>query len=140
MLCAVFAVFAVIALPLTASAAEVTVTHYTKESLPEFEHQLSTGQVTAVTFNKRIRSMRITLKNGQHVTALYPKHQSGPEAAKIEAKHVPVTILSTKQAESELPKKAPHHKIRYIAGGVLIVVIAIVGFVLYKRRSQSSRD
>lgn len=138
-LCLVLAL-ALLALPGAAGAAEVTV-HYTKESLPAFEHQLSSGQVTAVTFNKRLRSMRITLKNGQHVLALYPKHQSGAEAAKIEARHVPVTILTSTQAKAELPKTHTAHKLRYIAGGALILVIVIVGAVLYlNRKRKGSRD
>ncbi len=133
-LCLVLLAFA-----LPAAAAEEVVVHYTKEGYPVFVQQLDGGQVAAVTFNKRLRSMRITLKNGQHVLALYPKHQSAATIALVQGKHVPVTVLTPTQAKAQEPKKAVHHKIRYIAGGALLLVIIIVGAVLLVRR-RGERD
>ena len=73
---------------------------YTKEGYPLFVQQLNGGQVAAVTVNKRLRSMRVTLKNGQHVLALYPPHQSAATIAKLQGKHVRVTVLSPAQAKA----------------------------------------
>ena len=109
---------------------------YTKEPYATFEKQLDGDQVAAVTFNKRVRSIRVTLKNGQHFLAVYPPHESAAEIAKVQARHVPVTILTPAQAKTEEPKKAAHHKLRYIAGGILIVVILVVGGVLLLRRGR----
>jgi len=130
---------AVLVVPASAGAEEVVV-HYTKEPYATFVTQLNGGQVSAVTFNKRIRSMRVTLKNGQHVLVVYPPHQSAAQIAKVQGKHVAVTVLTPTQAKSEVPKKAVHHKIRYIAGGILIVVIIVVGAVLLANRRRRQSD
>ncbi len=125
---------AMLAAPAGAGAEEVVV-HYVKESLPQFEEQLHKGQVSAVTFNKRVRSMRVTLKNGQHVLVVYPPKESAAYIAKVEGAHAHVTILAATQAKQEA-KKPVHHKLRYIAGGVLLVVIIIVGVVLLVNRKR----
>ena len=57
--------------------------------------------------------------------------------SELEAKHVPVSVLSTSQAKKEQGKRPVHHKLRYIAGGIVIAIIVIVGGVaLYNRRTQ----
>lgn len=119
----------------SAGAAEVVV-HYTKEAAPEFEAQLAHGEIVAATFNKKVRSIRLTLKDGRHVLVNYPKHQSAAQEAMLKAKHVPVTILTSTQANKELKSAPKHHKIRYIVGAVIIVVIVLVGIVLLLRRRR----
>jgi len=81
---------------------------YTHESEADFAKQLAAKQVKAVEINKRLRTMRVTLADGSHVLASYPKKQE------------PQT----------------HHKIRYIAGGVIVLVILIVGGVLLVNRRR----
>jgi hypothetical protein len=130
---ALFLTLALLAPGIDAVAANVT---YTKEKLPEFETQLSGGQIQAATLNKRVRSMRLTLKNGEHKLVIYEKKGSPALIAKLQAKHIPVTILSKAEAEKEAKEKPKHHKIRYIVGGVLIAVIVIVGAVLLIRRGR----
>jgi type IV secretory pathway VirJ component len=122
--------------PARASAAEDV--HYTKETLPQFEQQLRSAQIQAATFNRRVRSMRLTLKNGEHVLVIYKAKQSPELISKLQAKRVPVTVLSKAAAEKEAKEKPVHHKIRYIAGGVLVALIVIIGAVLifYRRRQQ----
>jgi hypothetical protein len=112
-----------------ASAAEPAV-HYTKESFQAYEKQLAGGQISAVTINKFLRSLRITLKDGRYVLATYPKHEEANTAAQLTAKHVPVTVLVPAAAQKEAKSKPVHHKLRYIAGAIVIVVILIVGAVL----------
>jgi hypothetical protein len=109
---------------------------YEKESLQEYEQQLAGGQISAVTINKFVRSLRITLKDGRHVLASYPKHEEPTVAAKLKSKGVPVTVLTPEAAQQEAKSKPVKHKLRYIAGGILIVVILIVGAVLlvFRRR------
>ncbi len=122
--------------PAGAGAAEDV--HYTKETLPQFEQQLRAAQIQAATFNRRVRSMRLTLKNGEHVLVIYKAKQSPELISKLEAKHVPVTVLSKAVAEKEAKEKPVHHKIRYIAGGVLVALVVVVGAVLviYRRRQR----
>jgi hypothetical protein len=121
--------------PLAAlAAAEVTI-DYVPESEAAFAKQLAGRGIESVIVNKRLRSVRITLKDGSHVLAKYPKHEEPETVARLQAKGVSVTVLATKQAEKEAGKgKHHHHKIRYIVGGVLIVVIVIVvGVLLFNR-------
>ncbi len=112
---------------------------YGHESLAEYEHQLEAGQVTALVVNKRIRRLHITLKNGQHMLATYAPKKEPELVAKATAKHVPVSILSPSAAKAEAAKVPRHHKLRYIAGGILIAVIVIVGaVVLVDRRRKAA--
>lgn len=136
---AVFVCLAPAGLAPAAGAAEGTVTvKFQHESLPVYEQQLAHDQVAAVTFNKRLRTVRVTLKNGQHVVAEYPPYQKPRLAAALAAKGVPVTILKKQEAEKEGPK--PGHKLRYIAGAILVVVIVVVGIVLYISRRRKREE
>ena len=113
--------------------------HYTKESLQEYEKQLSGAQIQDATFNKRVRSMRLTLKDGRHVLVKYAAHEEPKLAAELQAKGVPVTVLSPAVAAKEA-KKPVKHKLRYIAGGILIVVVVVIGAVLLidRKRKQAA--
>jgi len=111
---------------------------YTSESIPQYESQLAGGQIAAVTINKRVRSLRVTLKNGDHVLVKYAPHQEAGYAAALRAKSVPLTILTPTQATAELKSKPVHHKLRYIAGGILLVVLIIVGVVLFVNRRRKA--
>jgi H+/gluconate symporter-like permease len=122
-----------LAAPLADAAAVV----YQDETYSEFEAQLASGKIQEVTINRRLGTLRITLKDGSHALAKYGRKEEPKAAAALAAKHVPVTVLTLEQAKKEIAKKPAHHKIRYIVGGVLIVVILVVGAVLYvntKRR------
>jgi hypothetical protein len=118
-----------------ASGAEAVI-HYQKESLPTYERQLSGGEIAAATFNKKIRSLHLTLKNGQHVLVVYPPHEQAKFAAALEAKGIPVAVLEPAAANAEIAKKPVHHKLRYIAGGILVLVIIVVGAVLLLDRRR----
>jgi flagellar basal body-associated protein FliL len=113
---------------------------YTKESLAQYEAQLKAGQIQSVVVNKRLRSLRITLKDGSHVFVKYEK-KTGPTYYKqITAKGIPLTFLSVEAAKKEQEKSPKHHKIRYIAGGVLIVVLVIAAVILLVRRRRPEED
>jgi ATP-dependent Zn protease len=111
---------------------------YTHESEADFAKQLAAKQVKSVEINKRLRSIRVTLADGRHVLARYPKKQEPQTVARLEGHGVTVTVLSKSVAENEAKAKKPaHHKIRYIVGGVLIVVILLViGVLLFNRRRR----
>jgi hypothetical protein len=118
-----------------ALAAEAKI-DYTHESEAAFEQQLAAKQIRSAIVNKRLRTVRVTLKDGAHVLGRYPKHQAPQTIARLQAQGATVTVLAKKQAEQEAGKKPKHHKIRYIVGGVLIVVILVVGAVLLVNRSR----
>jgi hypothetical protein len=115
------------------AGAEATPT-YVKESQQAYESQLKKGEIAAATFNKRLRSLRLTLKNGEHVLYRYPRKGSPALEAALKARHVPITVLTPSQAAKEV--KPAKHKLRYIAGGILIVVIIVVAVVLLVNRRR----
>ncbi|HEY4450742.1 MAG TPA: hypothetical protein VGN13_04000 [Solirubrobacteraceae bacterium] len=126
-------------LPAAAATAAETKVTYTKESLQEFEKQLAAGQVASVIINRPLRSLRTTLKDGSHVLAHYIPRGEHKIAATLTAKHVQFEVLKPAAAAKEVPKKA--HKLRYIAGGILIIVVLVVGTVLYvDRKRKRERD
>ncbi len=110
-------------------AAAATI-HYQHESYEEFQKQLAAGQIVAVTFNKKPHSAHILLKDGRHVLAIYPSHNEPQIAAALTAKGVVVAVEKPKTKA-----KPVHHTLRYIAGGILVVVIlAILAVLLIGRR------
>lgn len=118
-----------------ASAAEGTI-DYVHESEADFAKQLAGKEVKSVIINKRLRTMRVTLADGRHVLASYPKKQEPQTESRLRARHVTVTVLSKHEAEKEAGPKKAHHKIRYIVGGVVILVIVIAGAVLLVNRRR----
>ena len=119
-----------------AIAAEPTIT-YKHESEAEFAQQLAARKIQSATVNKRLRTVRLTLKDGTHVLAKYPKHQEPQTVAKLKAHGVAVSVLAKADAEKEAKsKKATHHKLRYIVGAVVIAVIVIAGGVLLVNRRR----
>jgi hypothetical protein len=113
---------------------------YQHESEQEWKSQLASGQIASVIINKRAQSLRTTLKDGRYVLANYRKHQSPRVESELSANHVPFSVLSKAQS-AKLAKTAPvHHKLRYIAGGILIGIIVIVGAVLLFRRRTRALD
>jgi hypothetical protein len=114
---------------------------YTKESQQAYEKQLNAGEIASATFNKRLRSLRLTLRNGQHALYRYPKKGSKPLEEALQAKHVPVTVLKPSEAASEArSSKKPGHKLRYIAAAVLVVAIVIAGLVALFNRGRRARE
>jgi hypothetical protein len=119
-----------------AIAAEGTI-KYKHESEGEFAKQLAARQIRSAAVNKRLRTLRLTLKDGTRVLARYPAHQEPQTVSKLKAHGVAVTVLGKPAAEKEAKAKKPvHHKLRYIVGAVVIAVIVIVGAVLLVNRRR----
>lgn len=130
---------ALLALPVAGASAEGI--EYTKESFSQYQQQLAAGQIKEVTINRFIRSLRVTLKNGTYVKAVYGAHEEPKVAAALKAKAVPFTLLAPTQAQSEAKKTPVKHKLRYIAGGILIVVvIVVVGVLVFDRRRKMAAE
>jgi ATP-dependent Zn protease len=121
-----------------ATTSTPTVT-YTPESYSVYKQQLAAGQIKSVTINKRLRSLRVTLKDGRTVLAKYGKKERPQAEAALRAAHVKFAILTATQAKQEA-KKPAKHKLRYIAGGILLVVIIVVGAVVLIRRRRARAD
>jgi len=119
------------------SSAAASAVHYEKESKQAYETQLSSGEIQEAAFNKKIRSLHIILKDGKHFIYIYPAHDEPTLDQQLTSKGISVTILSSAAASKEAAKPVKH-KLRYIAGGVLIVIIVIVGVVLYVDRKRKA--
>jgi len=118
-------------------AAAITPT-FTKESYTTFQSQLASGQVRAVTFNKKAHSLHITVTKGGPFLASYPPLQYKAISAHLTAKGVPVTIEHVTKTGTAAP--AAHHKLRYIAAGVLVVVVIVIVLVLGLNRRRPPAD
>lgn len=111
--------------------------HYTKESIAAYEQQLASGQIASATFNKKVRSVHLLLKSGEYVLIHYGAGEQKKYQEQLTAKGVPVTIQSKAQANKEA-KTPVKHKLRYIVGGILVVVVLIVGAVLLVDRRRKA--
>jgi 4-amino-4-deoxy-L-arabinose transferase-like glycosyltransferase len=116
--------------PLAPAVEAATVIHYQHESYQTFQSQLAHGEIRTATFNKKPHSVHVLLNDGRHVLAIYPSHDEPQIAAALSAKGVSVSV------EKHKSKTAPvHHTLRYIAGGILVIVIlAILAVLLIGRR------
>lgn len=116
-----------------AAALAATVTVMTPESLHSYEQQLEAGQVQATVFNVKGRDIHVTLTNGKRMLVHYG---AGEEAKQLEAvKAKGLTPINGKGKRVVLPHHHKH-KLRYIVGGALVVVLAGVGVVLFVRRKR----
>ncbi len=122
---------------LSAPLAGAATPRFTKESKEAYEQQLNKGEIKEGTFNKKLRNLHIELESGQLFLYHYGKKESKKLASDLEKKHVKVTVLSTTAASKEATAKPAKHKLRYIAGGILLAVIVIVGIVLLVNRRRA---
>ncbi len=131
---AILALFSLLPAAL-AMGAEGTI-KYQPESFSQYQQQLAAGKIKAVTINKRVRSLRVTLKDGSYFLAKYAAHEEPKISSALQAKGVAVNVLQPAAAAKEVKKTPVKHKLRYIAGGILIVVVIVVGLVLYVDRKR----
>jgi hypothetical protein len=130
---------ALLATALAVPAGAATV-HFEKETLKAYEGQLHKGEVHAVTFHSGSPSghLHISLDNGGHMTVEYPAAEQAKLVAAAEAANTRVKVATVKAKKTAAVK----HKLRYIAGGLLILVILVVLVVLLigRRRALAEGD
>ena len=83
-----------------------------------------------------MRSLRVTLKDGRYELAKLRAARRAQDREALQAKGVTVDVLQPTEAVKEVEKRPVKHKLRYIAGGILIVVVVVVGLVLYVDRER----
>ena len=76
-----------------------------------------------------------SLNSGAHMTIVYAGSEQAHLVALAQAEGARVTI-----AKSATAKKTVHHKLRYIAGGILVAVIIVVAVVLLVDRRRKLRE
>lgn len=136
---AMLALCLVLAVP--ASGLAATTPEFTHESKEAFEQQLDKGEIKSAEFNRKLRSLHITTKNGELFLYHYPKKGSKPIEGQLNAKHVHFVVLTPSAADLEAKehKPAKKHKIRYIVGGVVVLLI-VIGLIVYFVRRRNLRD
>jgi hypothetical protein len=124
---------------LITNAGAATSVKFQPESAAAYEQQLAAGEIQSATFNRKVRSLHLMLKDGRHMLLKYSPKEGVKLATQLKAKGVPVTVLSHSQAVKESGPTPVHHKLRYIAGGIVIAVIVVVGAVLLINRRRRQR-
>jgi hypothetical protein len=126
----VLALLAVLALAANAPFAIAAPSTQT-ESYAALLHQIESGQVVVAHVNERTNDIRVTLKDGSEEFVSYPRSQH---------KHLIDALLRhgvrpiyTTHAKA---KKPVHHVLRYVAGGIVIVLLLIGAGVWVYTRSQ----
>jgi hypothetical protein len=134
---ALVAMLVALSLPAVGLAAAAKPT-YTKESKQAYEAQLSKGKIASAVFNKPVRSLRLTLKDGRHFLYTYPAKGSQALEEQLVAKGVPVSKLGGSGKKHH--KASSKHTRRYIAIGIVVVLLLIGAGVLLARRRRLTRD
>jgi hypothetical protein len=113
---------------MTASALAGTAIHFQKETLPALEKQLRSHEVHALVLhpNPSPGHIHASLNNGLHMTIVYASSEQERLVALARAQGTPVAV----SVKSTTANKTVHHKLRYIAGGILVAVIIVVAAVL----------
>jgi hypothetical protein len=131
----VIAVALVCVTALTAATVTATAAPLPTESLQAYEAQLANGQVRAAVINLDARSIHLTLTDGTLVLAHYGPGQEATVIRQLRSHGIIPTTPKGKALHEPKPHK---HKIRYIAGAILIVLILIVLAVLLVRRRRAA--
>ena len=120
---------ACVCLAMSATALAATAIHFQSESLTALEGQLSHHEVHALAFHPDTGTGHIhaSLNDGRHMTIIYTSSEQAQLIAQARADGTPVTIAVAKPKAAKAPV---HHKLRYIAAGILVVVIVVVAAVL----------
>ena len=121
-----------------AAAVPAAAASESKETQQEYEQQLSSGQIASVQLNRRIARVHVTLKDGTRFYYHYGKGERPNVEKQLRAKHVAFVVLSPSEAKSEEKAQPKKHKIRYIAGGALVLIAVAVGVFLLIRRRRTT--
>ncbi len=108
LLVASLAVASLLVGPVAAGAATTIV--YSPESLSVYEQQLDSGKIRAVTINKHLRSLRVTLDDGSYVLARYkPKEEkkAGRRARSQARARRRADVLGSEQRSQSRTEKSP---------------------------------
>ena len=118
----------ILSAPVTSLAASAL--HFERETLTVYEGQLRRHEVHAASFHPGTGTssghLHISLNDGRHMTVAYVASEQARLISQAQAggTHVTVAVLKHKAA------KPAKHKLRYIAGGILVLVIVVVLIVL----------
>lgn len=96
--------------------------------------QIDAGKVTRATINRTTHDVRLLLSDGTKALVVYPPSDEATLSATLHQHGA--TVKFTRHTHKQA---TTHHRIRYIAGGVLLALIVVGGgLYLYSRRSQEA--
>jgi ATP-dependent Zn protease len=102
----------------------------TTESYQALLGQISAGQVRSAVINRKPHTVKVTLDDGSVQRIDYPPADEKQLSNSLRKHGAVVKIAKKKKA-----KKAVHHRLRYIAAGIVGVVV-VVGLVLLILRGR----
>jgi len=117
------AIAAVVCLLVSAPLAFAATTPPT-ETYTTLVHQIDSGQVAVAHVNESTHDIRVTLKSGSEQFVVYPPAQHKTLIDSL--LHHGVTPIYTKHKHTAKPV---HHVLRYVAAGVVVVLLLIGGGV-----------
>jgi ATP-dependent Zn protease len=118
-----------LAVPAAGLAAEGEAGQYKEETLQAFERQLAKHAIASAEFNKKVRSVRITAKDGTLYLIHYEKKGAPAIQSKLKAANVSYTVIKPEG------KKSKH--LRLIIG-IIVIVLVVAGVIAFfvRRRSR----
>jgi hypothetical protein len=94
------------------------------ESYSTLVHQIDAGQVTIAYVNEETHHVQANLKDGSQQLVAFPSSQHKVMVDSM--LHHGVTVIYTRKKPHLKPAAKPvHHVLRYIAGGVVVVLLLI---------------
>jgi hypothetical protein len=118
-----------VGLAVSASALGAAAIHFEPESVSALEGQLHHAQVHALSVHEAAAGgghIHVSLNDGRHMTVAYAP---ADQARLVAIAHADGTSVTIAKAKAKKAAKA-HHKLRYIAAGILVIVIIVVAAVL----------
>jgi ATP-dependent Zn protease len=112
------------------AALATAATPATTESYQALLGQINAGQVRSAVINRKPHTIKVTLDDGSVQRIDYPPADEKQLSNSLRKHGAVVKIAKKKKA-----KKAVHHRLRYIAAGILGVVV-VVGLVLLILRGR----
>ena len=104
----------------------------TNESIVVFEGQLDGHRVSSVMLHTKAHTFHASLKDGRKVSIAFPTSRQKQLEGDIRAQGIAVKVAKV---------QSPSHKLRYIVGGIAVVVIILVAVgLLYARRRRIRED
>jgi ATP-dependent Zn protease len=105
------------------------------ESYTALVGQIDAGKVAKATINKLPHDVKVTLKDGSIQTVLYPSRQEKTLEASLRSHGALVKFAKHKKKHKAT---VAHHRLRYIAGGLLAALIVLGGGAyVFSRRHES---
>ena len=122
------AVTLVAALVAGSGVAPAATTQPTTESYQALLGQVNANQVRSAVINRKAHIVKVTLDDGSVQRIDYPPRQEKALSKSLRQHGATVKIAKRKKA-----KKAVHHKLRYIAAGVVALGVVVGGVLLILR-------